>query len=806
MEVQENHTTTMFARYQRAQTLMQGFLSHTIVPNASVFPIWIKGSECFWYERELNSKKTVGSGEPLAKWNKEYRLVNAKAATNILAFDHKKFAATLAEITGQTVDPYQLPITAVTMQLDAANQVEEIHFTAFDKNWVFEPPSGNLREGSAGLSTEWEFSPDGHYAIFIRDYNLWLHEIASGEERALTRDGEELYCYGATGNGWGLENDGGVQARWSPDSKRVLTLQRDSRQVLTQPMIEHVPQDGSVRPKLSHVKKAIQGDEHIPEYRLLAIDIDSGKIQPANYRQIPVVRNSFGFFTSNLGWWGNDNRRAYFIDLERDYQTVSVVEFDTATGATRRLFEETSKTHISLMHNSSSYPSHVPLPDTQELVWFSERSGWAHLYLYDLETGELKRPLTSGEWLVRETLSVDTVRRELFIQTAGREASGSDPAPDRDPYYRDLARVNLDTGKLATLVSGNYDVSTLSGVHLDMDKFIAQVIAGRDIEDTSNVSPDGNFAVITRSRADTIPVSLLVDRNGEELLELETAELSPLYQGVSEQWQWPEPVKTVAADDTTDIYGLVYRPSDFSPDQSWPVIMHITTNPEAPRVPKGAFHSGLHGKYYMEGAALAELGFVVVQLDGRGTGYRQKAFYDESYGWAQSASTLADQVAGLRQLADRYPYMDLNRVGIFSPAGGTGAVQGLLNYPDVFKVGVNSVMHDARLQTYMWGDKYEGLSNPNPNYRHPEAYADNLQGKLLLMMGMLGVSCPVANTFRLVEALHKANKDFDMLLLPNQAHGTNSYMYRRAWDYLVEHLQGTKPPKEFKLKNAMEGQ
>jgi dipeptidyl-peptidase-4 len=792
---------TVEARYQRAETLIKNNWNFSLVANSTLFPIWIEGTECFWYERDINIHKNIENPDrPLAKWDKEYRLVNARVATNKPAFDHNALALALGDAVGQAVAKDQLPLTNVKMQLNASEQVEKIQFTAFDRSWVFQPLSGSLDEAPETIGSDQKLlSPNGKLVIFSRDYNLWLQDVTTGEERALTQDGEEHYCYAVVGNGWGIDMvvaGGGLQARWSPDSKSVFTVQRDARQVLTVPMVDHVPKDGNVRPKLNAMKLAMQGDQQIPEYRLVAIDIDTGHLKAAHYPKVPVTRNTFGFFDSNLGWWGTDSRHAYFVDLARGYQTVSVVEFDTATGSTRVLFEENSDTHINLMVNADEFPTIMPLPETNELIWFSERSGWAHLYLYDLKTGALKNTITSGNWVVRNILSIDKPRRELFLHTMGR-------TPGRDPYYRDLVRVNIDTGKLTAIASSDDHYYAHSAHRFDMETIIFS--NARDICDTRGISHSGDFAVVTRSRVDTVPVSLLVDRNGKEILELEKADMTALYSRVSEQWQWPEPVQLKAADENTDIYGMVWRPSDFSPDTSYPVISFGFNTPELPRVSKGSFfNSSSCGIYYYAGSALAELGFIVVQIDARGTPFRSKAFQYTSYGWAESAGCIDDHVAGIRQLAERYPYMDLARVGISSLGGGTGAVQGLLQHPEFFKVGVNGELHDSRLMSApMWSDKYEGVTGPEPTHQYPEAYTDHLQGKLLLTCDMLSFSNLPATTFRLIHSLQKANKDFDLIILPTQGPEYSNYALRRSWDYFVKHLLSLEPPKTYKLSTAV---
>ncbi len=754
-------------RYKRAQYIIRGICSNNLVLNTTIVPTWIGTSDCFWYKRDT-------------KTGKKYCLVDAKAATNKTAFDHRALAAALADITQQEVNQYNLPIQIVEIKLNPT----QVCFLAFNKQWLFDVNSETCQEIEV-QPERWATSPDGSQTLFVRDYNLWVRNNSNSEERPLTRDGEEDYAYGAFGSAWGMPSgvsEANFQALWSPNGKQVLTIQRDRRKVKQLPVIHHVPQDGSIRPTVEFTKVAYPGDEHIETLRILAIDINSGYIQAANYRQIPVTRHDWGFIDSNLGWWGSDSRRAYFVDVERDYKTARVVEFDTTNGEVKTLFKETSDTQINLMLNGDERPTFMPLPGTNELLWFSERSGWAHLYLYDLDTGDLKNAITQGNWVVRDIVHFDTNKREVFIQTGGR-------TPGRDPYYRDLIRVQIDTGEITTIAASNHEYVVLA-----QKNFTVDLMKEFGMEITNNacgVSQNGDFAVVTRSRANEAPVNLLMDKSGNEVLEIESADLS----GLPEQWQWPEPVKLLADDGKTDIYGLVYRPSDFSPDKLYPVIDHVFCNPEYPFVSKGSFSNGIVlGLPYFNAAALAELGFIVVQIDGRGISFRDKAFQDVSYGFTASASNLDDHVTGIRQLAKRYPYMDLNRVGISAHLGGIGAVQGLLHHPDFYKVGVTVWMQDSRLMAAsMWGDKLESVNGPVRDHQYPEELVHNLEGKLLLMGGMLDRCTPPASIFRLVEALYKADKVFDMLLLPNSEHDIDMYFIKRTWDYFVKHLLNVYP-------------
>ncbi|MCT2533521.1 S9 family peptidase [SAR92 clade bacterium H231] len=767
----------MEARYQRAATLIQGASSKNLVQNDTVFPQWIDNTPCFWYEH--NDKLANGA------IGQQYRVVDASTGRNEAAFDQAALADVLSTAAGQAVQAEALPIDNVDITLSPLT----VRFTAFGKHWQFDGDNNTCKAQDL-LSDDWVVSPDGKQVAFTRDYNLWVRDLASDEEHALTEDGEEFFVYAAMGAAWGGTMGDGVQAIWSPDSKQLFTVQRDTRQVKNFPLLEHVPEDGSLRPKIIENRMALPGDEHVEEYRLLAIDVSTGQIQDAHYRRIPSVRNAWGFFNAQIGWWSNDSRRAYFIDQTRGDKVLRLVEFDTHTGATRILFEETSETHINLSADSESYPSHMPLPDSNELIWWSERSGWAHIYLYDLDTGELKNTITQGDWLVRDVCRFDAKRREVFIQTAGR-------VEGRDPYYRDICRVHVDTGELTTVLSTDdeYVVHTQKSLLFQN----AEGAIGWDIgKQTAGVSPCGDYIVTTRSRVDQVPVSLLLDREGAVVCELETADISALPTG----WQWPEPVKLLAADGKTDIYGVVYRPSNFSADKQYPVINSMWNGPDVPSVTKGSFinsqsHGGLSN---LASAALAELGFIVVIIDSRGTSFRNKAFVDESCGWLPNSAHTGDHVGGIRQLAERYPYMDLNNVGVIAPYGPTGALHNLLECPDFYKVGAVYCPQDSRLMgAAVWSEKYEGLSGPDKKHRYPEDLVDNLQGKLLLMHGLLDVCNTPAATFRLVKALYKANKDFDMLVIPDVGHDLPGYVIRRSWDYLVRHLLKAEPPKEFNL-------
>ena len=765
----------LLAAYDRASQYFKGLMAiDKLAINTSLVPHWIGETGCFWYRR----KTWQGTN---------FRLVYASSSKHIEAFDHQILAAALSETTGETVEAINLPLEKVEISLSPL----QIKFVAFDQSYSFDPESDTLIElNTSGLLAEAKasdnklVSPNGQYAAFVKDHNLWLQNLATGEQHALTRDGEPHYPYATSPVALGVAANGDVQAQWSPDSKQLLTVQTDRRQVKTTPILHHIPSDGSLRPQVEEQRCAYPGDDHVEELRLLTIDCETGKQQDANYGRIPVKRFGHGLFSDKLAWWSLDNRLAYFVDLSRNGQKARVVELDTHSGNTRILFEETSATFIQLASNEMTNASLRPLPTTNELIWYSERSGWAHLYLYDLSTGELKHPITEGEWLVRDLLHIDTEKRELWIQTAGRDTS-------IDPYYRDICRVNIDTGELTTVASGDKEFTVLAPGNID---YFWRNLFDPEVNDhTSGISPQGEFVVTCQSRIDQAPVTQLLDRNGEVVLTLEEADLAGFPAG----WQWPEPVKLTAADNATAIYGAVFKPSDFSPDKHYPVIDASLYSPEMCMTPKGFLGNDTTcGVFFLHCMALAELGFIVVLLDGRGSAYRSKAFKDNSYGSLAAVNNTDDRIAGIQQLAAQRPYMDVTRVGLmdFGSDGGT-----LFRHADFYQASVCFGVMDSRLMgAALWGDHYEGEA---PTAARAEQLAHQLKGKLLLIHGFLDPIVPVAGTLRIVDALQKANKDFDLLLMPADGHGldTHPYTCRRAWDYLVKHLQGVEPPKEFQL-------
>ncbi len=753
--------------YQRAAHI-QAYEYHRTFRNLQVRPHWLSGSS-FWYARDGD----VGT---------EWVVVEADLARKIPAFDHRKLAARLSRAMGRPVRAVDLPL----QQVENDERPRKVRFSAFGKDWEYVADTNRLRELDASIPSGLG-SPDGKWMLFTREHDLWLRSRRSNEERRLTHDGLAYYGYGAMPDATGRRSVR-PEAIWSADSRRLLVVQTDDRQVKDLPMIDFAPDDGSVRPTAWARRTALPGDDHVTTFRMLAIDVDSGKQVAADYRPLSAVRMNDTPMGGGRAWWGRDGRRAYFVDIERGEQKARVVEFDTITGATRTLFEERAQAYLELGSNVYMPVSLVALAESNELIWYSERSGSAHLYLYDLGSGQLKRVLTAGDWRVRDVLGVDPVARQVYF-TLAEDESG------KDPYYRSVARVALEGGKVVKLSGSDADHAVLTRGDPGM---LALSLRGQDTTMVGALAPGAGYFVETVGTVAQLPSSDLRRADGSLVMTLEQATAS----GLPPTWQWPERVRLTAADGRTDIRGVVFRPSGFSSLRRYPVIDFIYGGPQVSYAP-----DAVGGGDFGLAQAIAELGFVVVMLDGRGTAERSRAFHEASYAAVQTASDLQDHIAGIRQLAQRYPYLDLDRVGVYGfSGGGYMTAQAMLRFPEFFKVGVAGAgNYDQRLFWHGWGERYQGLADGD-NYRSQASttYAGGLQGKLLFIHGLMDFGVHPAGLFQLTQALMDANKTFDLVLMPRAAHELPGYAMVRMWDYFVRHLAGQSPPPQFSAMTSSE--
>ena len=607
-------------------------------------------------------------------------------------------------------------------------------------------------------------APDGKRAAFIRNYNLWVRDVSTGRETQLTTDGQKDFGYATDNAGW-IKSDRPVVV-WSPDSRKIATFQQDERAVgemyLVNIKVGH--------PQLQAWKYPLPGDSVIATIQRVVINVDTPRV--IRFQMPPDAHRSTlcdhvicrGTEWADVEWYPDASHVA-FVSTSRDHKHEVFRVADAGTGTVRDVFREDVATQYESGNGTVNWRV---LPATNEVIWFSERDDWGQLYLYDLTTGQLKSKITSGEGNVAQLRRVDEKSRTIWFVGNGKERG-------RDPYFRQFYKIRID-GTGLTLLTPE-----------DADHEIA-------------LAPSGQYFVDTYSKPDAPPVTVLRDLDGKTIVTLETADVSRLR---ATGWKPPMPITVKARDGKTDLYGLLYLPTNLDRGKKYPIVNHIYPGPQTGSVGGRGF-SPARG----DAQALAELGFVVVEIDGMGTPWRSKSFHDAYYG-KMGDNTLPDQVAGMKELAQRYPWIDINRAGIYGHSGGGfAAADAMFRYPDVFKVGISEAgNHDQREYEDDWGERYQGLLARTPDASDsyaPEAnqlLAKNLKGKLLLAHGTMDDNVPPYNTLLVVNELIKANKNFDLILLPNRAHGfgNEAYMIRRRWDYFVKYLLGAEPPREYEI-------
>ncbi|WP_407353755.1 DPP IV N-terminal domain-containing protein [Luteimonas sp. R10] len=744
----------MARRYASAATLQD---AGALVSRTRLAPRWSRESGTFWYLDRHRGRKT-------------FVFVDPERNLRVPAFDHARLAAALGRAGADRPDPGRLPFDDFVYR-DGGTR---IGFDSGGRHWLCDLSRYACRHAASplGAGPGEVLSPDGEYAVFLRGHNLWLREIATGQERALTTDGRDGHGYGNEGFGTSTLSDVKLgrprppQVAFSPDSRRLLTYRIDLRPLATLSLLETAL---GGRPRMHAYRYPVAGDPGVPLVRPAVIDLRDGSRVDAALPPFPQL-TSFGMRMC----WSPDGSHACFIEEARGYREARLHVMDVATGRTRVGHAERSRTHVD------RYPLFALLGDGSRAILSSERDGWKHLYLVDTRSGDVVERITSGAWNVRELLHVDEDARTVHFTAGGREAG-------IDPYYRQLYRVRLDGSGLVRLTRG------------DVDHAIA-------------FSPSGRHFIETASRIDAPPVSRLRSADGTLVHELQRADVSRL---VEAGWTPPEPFRAKAADGTTDLYGAIFRPSDYSPDRRYPVLDAIYPGPQTIRTVKSFDVERMASE-----RALAELGFIVVTIDGRGTPLRSKEFLDASHGNLGNGGHLEDHIAVLRQLAGRDPAMDLDRVGIYGHSGGGyAAARALLTHPDVYKVAVASAgNHDLRSYWAEWGERFQGYPvDASYAQQANTALASRLRGKLLLVHGTLDDNVHPDATLQLVDALVDANKDFDLLLLPNRNHGLRDltggaagghqdpYFLRRRWDYFVRNLLGEAPPAGFDLGRALSG-
>jgi dipeptidyl-peptidase 4 len=697
----------------------------------------------------------------------EFVMIDPARRTRGSVFDPARLAAALGTVTGETVDAARLPFTTFDLSRDG----RAVTVMVTGRRWLCDVTTYTCvadaaAEQAPGASAPPASvtSPDGRYAAYLRDHNLWVRDLEAGTDRQLTTDGAEDFGYATNNAGW--TRSPVPLLAWSPDSRRIKTFQQDARGIGNMYLVT----TNVGTPRLQQWRYPLPQDTVPFRIHRVIIDVESARVvrlqtPPDAQRSTIYDHIAIGNRLLDVEWYP-DGSHVAFVSSTRDSREVSLRVADATTGAVRTVFTETSPTQFQSGWVAIGRENWRVLPAANEVLWWSQRDNWGHLYLYDLRTGAVKRQLTTGQWNVAEVLHVDN--RTLYFTGVGREAG-------RNPYFQHLYRVNLD-GRGLTLLTPE------------------------DANHAITLAPDRRHFVDRYSTTTTPPITVLRRMDGRVVMPLERADITRLQ---ATGWKAPTPFTVKARDGVTDLYGIMYTPTQLDTTRRYPIVNYIYPGPWGSSVSTWHFAAA-----HSDHQALAELGFVVVAIDGMGTELRSKEFGDFYYG-NMGDNTIPDQVAGMRQLAARYPFIDIDRAGIWGHSGGGFATaSAMFRHPDFFKVGVAQAgNHDNRNYVDSWSERFQGLltrTNGGDSYEAQanQLVAGNLRGRLLLAHGAMDDNVAPYNTYLVVDALIKANRDFDLIVFPHARHGfgaDNSYMMRRRWDYFVKHLMGAEPPREYRI-------
>jgi len=718
----------MISRYKKAQ-LLDSMAKNTVF-KSNVHANWLQGGSSFWYRNILKDSA------------REYIIVNAIKGEKRKAFDHEKLAAALSKLSGEAIDAQHIKIDKLWYSKDAG----QLAFEMKGKNWqcnlinyqctkIDSLPKDTTQYPSLYQPRErwWSFatdsiSPNKKWAAYIKEGNVFIESTTDGKAVQFTHDGTKDKPYG--------------QLAWSPDSKYVVGYH-----------INPV-KDSSVYYILSSVPNTTRGQLRSQEYKQPSDPFSTFQMylfNLATQTTAKVNTEVIDFFEAPALHWKKDAGHFLYERVDRGHQRFRIIEVDAITANTKTIVDETTNTFIYESRIFTYY-----LPETNEILMSSEKDGWQHIYLLDASTGKEKNKLTEGNWVVRGVDSVDVKKRELWCRASGMNEG-------EDPYYVHYYRIGFDGKKIISLTQPGYN-------------------------HTVSFSFNKAYYLDTYSRIDIPPVTELHRTlDGKKIMELERADIS--------EWQTkgirlPEVFTAKGRDGTTDIWGIVCRPSDFDSTKKYPIIENIYAGPQDAFVPKNFM-------LYSEMQSMAQLGFIVVQMDGMGTANRSKAFHDVC--WKNLADAgLPDRILWMKALAAKYAYADTARVGAYgTSAGGQNSTGALLFHPEFYKAAVSACgCHDNRIDKQWWNEQWMGYP-VGPHYAAQSniTNAANLQGSLLLIVGEADTNVPPESTYRLADALIKAGKTFDFLAIPGMGHSDGGpYGRIKKRDFFVKHLLGVDPP------------
>ncbi len=743
-----------------------------------ISPHWLPGNSRFWYRNDLR--------HDMGRTGKEFILVDAEKATRQAAFDHQKLAASLTKAAGKEYAADRLPFDEIQFVDDG----KAVQFKVDDKHWKCDlesyecsattpvaqepaqerrpnnPPRpgnqrGDRRPGAGGRGGDTARSPDGKWTAFLKESNVYIR-AEDGTETQLSTDGKPEYAYG--------------MLQWSGDSKSVVAFRIEPGENKEVYRIESSPRGGG-RAKLQTQAYALPGDK-FTAYELNLFDLAEKK-----QTKPPVDRIDFGRPSLR---WNADGHTFTYQKTDRGHQRFRLIEVDAHNGNARNIIDEQTETFIWTAHSENLGISMVTwLERSEEIIYVSERDGWRHMYLVDANppqppldphpqvgtrrvpqegSVEIKNQITKGQWVVRGVERIDEENRQIWFRASGMNAG-------QDPYFIHYYRINFDGSGLVALTAGD-------GTH------------------SIQYSPDRKYIIDTYSRVDTPPAhELRRVEDGKLIYELERADISELAE---RGWQAPEVFSAKGRDDNTDIWGIICRLKNFDPAKRYPVIEQIYAGPQGSYVPKSFSASRRF-------SSLTDLGFIVVQIDGMGTANRSKAFHDICWKNLKDAG-LPDRVLWHKAVAAKYPQYDIERVGVYGgSAGGQNSTGAVLFHGDFYKAAVSGCgCHDNRMDKASWNEQWMGYP-VGPQYAESSNIdnAHRLQGKLLLIVGELDNNVPPESTFRLADALIKANKDFELVVVPGAGHGMGgTHGDRKLRNFFIKHVHGVEPPD----RNAPRGQ
>ncbi len=729
--------------YENASKFM-GYNLSKLYYNQYVSPNWIAGGSNFLYT--MNTRK-----------GKEYFLVNSKNKKQQNAFSQEELSVLFNERTGSTYKPYDLPLK----DLSVTEKLQEFTFSIDTISWSYNPKTKDLHQKNKETVTvpNTQLSPDKTKRLIWKNHNLQMEDIAAHTVIDLTKDGSLSKGYGSLGDWYEVIDNSkkeeytySLEAYWSDDSKKIIVPIYNRSKTLYMNMLQWKPDEG-LRPHLMSYERAMPGETDLTTVSYCIIDVLTGKITEVELPSLPE-------FLGTYVYWAGDSKKAYRVEYERGYTARRVIEIDPENGRTKLLLNERAKTSVDV-----AMEYFQPIPATNEFIWMSEQDGWNHLFLYDLISGEIKNTITLGKYVVRSVEWVDLPNRKIYFMACGKNEN-------EDPYFKKFYVVNFDGSSLQELTPENADHAVA-------------------------ISPDHLYFVDNYSRIDQPNIaSLKKMKDGSEQLHLAKGDISDL---IALGWNAPESFHVKGRDGKTDIYGVIFRPSNFDPNKKYPIIDGTYSGPHNIRSPK-TFRKGLMN----DDVPLAQLGFIVMNIDGLGSAFRSKEFRSNS--WKNLGDIGApDHIIAIKEMAKKYPYMDTTRVGIYGhSAGGYDAVRALITHPEFYKVSVSSAgCHDLKIDKVWWPEHHMGLVGPHYDEQSNIVNASKIKGKLLLVHGDLDNNVNPVASLRLVAEMIKNNLDFDLLIVPGHDHYTlynDKYFIRKRWDYFVENLMGEELPKEFHFK------